>query len=475
MSSEMGLITLSARATWITNEDIAILFSPVLIVVTALAVLLGFLLIIRLLSREEKAVLPALLTSRLFWGAVVAVLLVGSFAGGWYMKPQPAVHQVLNGEIQVGAILALTGDLGTYGARERIAIMFAQEDINAYLRAVGANFTIRVLVEDTETDPAVCLTKLQSLAARGVKAVIGPLSSGEIRNIKGYCDTNHIVIVSQSSTATDLSIAGDYVFRLVTDDNPQGRVLGKAFWEKGIKAAFLMYRGDTYGDGLALVFSQTFTSLGGVVIDSVRYNYAATTFSVELNALNPKVQQAIQQYGADHVAIELISFEEGAQILLQAVDYPALLSIRWFGCDGGAMSSRIASQAGAQAAQVGLYSTIFSSAHSAKWASLRARMLANMSEEPDEYSYIAYDCTWVIALSILGANNYDGAAIKAAMPSVANSFFGASGWTQLNDAGDRAGGDYAIYAVVQTGATYDWARAATYFFASDSISWNPGF
>jgi branched-chain amino acid transport system substrate-binding protein len=483
----MGLITLSARTIWTTGEDIPVLI-PALVVVIALVVLLSFLLIIPFISRiadvwsewakrpkAEKAIPPAPPTSKLFWAATIAVLLIGSFAGGWYLRPQPSGRPVLTGEIPIGAILALTGDLASYGAREKVAIEMAQSDINAYLKAVGANFTIRVLVEDTETKPDVCLTKLQSLAARGVKAVIGPLSSGEIRNIKGYCDTNHIVIVSQSSTATDLSIAGDYVFRLVTDDNPQGRVLGKAFWEKGIRAAFLMYRGDTYGDGLARVFNQTFTSLGGTVIDSVRYNYEATTFSVELNALNPKVQQAIQQYGADHVAIELISFEEGAQILLQAVDYPALLSIKWWGCDGGAMSSRIASQAGAQAAQVGLYSTIFSSAHSAKWASLRARMIASMSEEPDEYSYIAYDCTWVIALSILGANNYDGAAIKAAMPSVANAFFGASGWTQLNDAGDRAGGDYAIYAVVPKGAGFDWDRAGTYFFASDSISWNPGF
>jgi branched-chain amino acid transport system substrate-binding protein len=491
MSSEKVLITLSARAIWGMTEDIPVLVMPVLVIVIAFAVLLGFLLIIPFLSgiadalsekakrtKAEKAVLPAPPTSKLFWTAIIAVLLIGSigsFAVGWNLRPQPSGRPVLTGEIPIGAILALTGDLGSYGTRERVAIEIAQDDINAYLKAVGANFTIRVLAEDTETKPDVCLTKVQSLAARGVKAMIGPLSSGEIRNIKGYIDTNHIVIVSQSSTATDLSIPGDYVFRLVTDDNPQGRVLAKAFWEKGIKAAFLMYRGDTYGDGLARVFNQTFTSLGGTVIDSVRYNYEATTFSVELNALNPKVQQAIQQYGADKVAIELISFEEGAQILLQAVDYPALLSVTWFGCDGGAMSSRIASQAGVQAAQVKLLSTIFSSAHSAKWASLRDRMIARMSEEPDEYSYIAYDCTWVLALSILSANNYDGAAIKAALPSVANNYFGTSGWTQLNAAGDRAGGDYAIYAVVQKGAGYDWERAATYFFASDSISWNPGF
>jgi len=414
-------------------------------------------------------------TSKLTWAAIIAVLLIASFAAGWYLSPKPTGRSVLTGEIPIGAILALTGDLSTYGIREKVAIEIAQDDINAYLKAAGANFTIKVLVEDTETDPAVCLTKLQSLAARGVKAVVGPLSSGEIRNIKGYADTNHIVIISQSSTATDLSIPGDFVFRLVTDDNPQGRVLGKAFWEKGIEAAFLVYRADTYGDGLARVFNQTFTSLGGKVIDAVRYNYAATDFSVELNALNPKVQQAIQQYGADKVAIELISFEEAAQILLQAKDYPALLSVKWFGCDGGAMSSRITAQAGAQATQVQLLSTIFSSAHSAKWASVRDRMIANMSEEPDEYSYIAYDCTWVIALSILASNNYDGQAIKAALPSVANAYFGASGWTQLNAAGDRAGGDYAIYAVVKKGAVYDWDRAGTYFFASDTISWNPGF
>ena len=220
-------------------EDLPVLVIPVLVIVIAFVILLGFLLIIPFLSgiadalsekakraKAEKAVLPAPPTSKLFWTAIIAVLLIGSFAGGWYLRPQPSGRPVLTGEIPIGATLALTGDLASYGTRERVAIGMAQDDINAYLKAAGANFTIKVLVEDTETKPDVCLTKLQSLAARGVKAVIGPLSSGEIRNIKGYCDTNHIVIVSMSSTATDLSIPGDYVFRLVTDDNPQGRVLG---------------------------------------------------------------------------------------------------------------------------------------------------------------------------------------------------------------------------------------------------------
>jgi branched-chain amino acid transport system substrate-binding protein len=411
-------------------------------------------------------------TTKLVLAAVFIVLLVGSFALGWYMAPRPTGRSVLTGEIPIGAILALTGDLGTYGMRERAAVELAVDDVNAYLQAVGASFTIKLLVEDTETKPDVALTKLQSLAARGVKAVVGPLSSAEIRNIKGYADSNHIVIVSQSSTATDLSIPGDFVFRLVTDDNPQGRVLAKLMFEKGIRHIFLFYRGDTYGDGLAAVINQTFTSLGGEVLDHIRYNPDATSFSAELAALNTRVAQAVQQYGADKVAIEIVSFEEAAQVLLQAKDYPTLLSVKWFACDGTAMSSRISSQAGSQAAAVGLYSTIFTMGHGDKWASLRERIIAKIGEEPDEYAYVAYDCLWAIALSILATNAYDGQAIKNALPSVANSYFGASGWTQLNAAGDRAGGDYAVYVVVPSGTGFDWARAATYNFASDSITWH---
>jgi len=411
-------------------------------------------------------------TARIAWAVAIVLLLAFSFGAGWYMAPKPTGRPVLTGQIPVGAILALTGDLATFGTREKAAVELAEIDINEYLARTGANFTIKVLYEDTETKPDVALQKLQSLAARGVKAVVGPLSSGEIRNIKGYADSNRIVIVSQSSTAVDLSVPGDFVFRLVTDDIPQGRVLGKLLYEGGIRYAFLVYRGDTYGDGLAAMFNQTFTSLGGRVLDSIRYNPDATSFSVELSALNPKVQQAIQQHGADKVAVELIAFEEAAQMLMQAQDYADLLRISWYGCDGTAMSSKIVSQAGAQAAQVGMLSTIFTVAANDKFTSLRQRLLAKLGEEPDEYAYLAYDCLWVIALSMLAADQYDGNAIRLALPYVANSYFGASGWTKLNANGDRAAGDYAIYAVVQVGGTYDWVKAATYSVATDTITWH---
>jgi len=410
-------------------------------------------------------------TTKLVLAAFFIIVLVGSYALGWYMAPKPTGRSVLTGEIPIGALLCLTGDLATYGMREKVAVELAVDDFNEYLAAVGANFTLKLLVEDTETKPDVALTKLQSLAARGVKAIVGPLSSGELKNIKGYADSNNIVVVSQSSTSEELSIPDDFVFRLVTSDNPQGRGLAKLMFDKGIRHVIMMYRGDTYGVGLADVIADTFTSYGGSIIDRIMYNPDATSFSAELASLNTKVAQAVQQFGADKVAIELVSFEEAAQVLLQANDYPTLLGVEWFACDGTAQSSRIAEQAGAQAAAVGLYSTIFAMKFTDKWANLRERIIAEIGEEPDTYAYIAYDCLWIIGLSILGTNVYSGQAIKDALPSVADSYFGASGWTQLNAAGDRAPEEYDVFVVVPKGTGFDWEKAATYNYASNSVTW----
>ncbi|MCS7117885.1 MAG: ABC transporter substrate-binding protein, partial [Thaumarchaeota archaeon] len=59
----------------------------------------------------------------------------------------------LRGEIQIGALLPLTGDLASYGENSRAALELAEREVNDYLRSIGAGFTIRVVVEDTETKP----------------------------------------------------------------------------------------------------------------------------------------------------------------------------------------------------------------------------------------------------------------------------------------------------------------------------------
>jgi hypothetical protein len=54
------------------------------------------------------------------------------------------------------------------------------------------------------------------------------------------------------------------------------------------------------------------------------------------------------------------------------------------------------------------------------------------------------------------------AALKTAFVTAANGFYGASGWTALNAAGDRRFGDFDFFALSQSGTTFSWTLRAQY-------------
>ncbi len=86
----------------------------------------------------------------------------------------------------------------------------------------------------------------------------------------------------------------------------------------------------------------------------------------------------------------------------------------------------------------------------------------------------AYDAAWVAALTILATGKNSGAAIQAALPAVANNYFGASGWTELQASGDEAPTGYSIYEVQASSTGDTWVLAGTYTAATDSIAWQSG-
>ncbi|MDN7024253.1 amino acid ABC transporter substrate-binding protein [Methanoculleus sp. FWC-SCC1] len=81
----------------------------------------------------------------------------------------------------IGILLPLTGDYTEAGQASNAALEVAAEDINRYFASIGSDYQVRLVVEDTETEPAVALEKLKKLDAQGVTMVIGPVSSAERR------------------------------------------------------------------------------------------------------------------------------------------------------------------------------------------------------------------------------------------------------------------------------------------------------
>jgi len=91
---------------------------------------------------------------------------------------------------------------------------------------------------------------------------------------------------------------------------------------------------------------------------------------------------------------------------------------------------------------------------------------------PDPYAYAAYDIVWALTYSLMTVDKYDSEAVRAVLPDVTKSLFGASGWVVLNKDGDRAAADYELWIIIEkTPGVYEWKQVGTYIQATDSITW----
>ena len=390
--------------------------------------------------------------------------------------PEGPIESSVTGVVQIGGLFGLTGRLATFGENEYAAALLAAEHVNTFLESIGAEWTVEIVAEDTQALSDVCLEKVESLAARGIKFMIGPLSSGEVRAIMGYCDANKVLVVSQSSTAPDLAIPDDYIFRFCpTDKFGQGPAIGRMMYDDGYRYVIPVISNDPWGVGLEEAATKRFEELGGVVLEGMRYDPVAPEFSAEVSDLNAKVTDAIAAYGAEEVCILHVAFEEVTLWFTAASEYEVLSTVKWYGSDGTALSGLMIEDptVAAFAVAVGSYpSPIFAPTESAKWYMVRQNGIDVLGREPESYSYATYDVVWAYALSILKADSADSEDVKEVLPEATSGFFGASGWVELNADGDRKVGDYVLWAIVEPSpGEYEWVLGGRYILATDSVEW----
>jgi len=288
-----------------------------------------------------------------------------------------------------------------------------------------------------------------------------------------------MVLISASSTAISLAIPNDYLFRLVPNDAAQSFAIARELVNENIKDIVLVDQNTVYGIGLANATAVRFAALGGNVQDNIQYVSTATDFTPTLTTAQSDYTAAVAKYGVSSVAIVAIGYQEVGQMLVQAKSsFPGLLKTTWFGSDGESQNTDFTNSTGGVgsiASQVKLISTIGESAASTdKTNAFVTEFTAAFHSAPDSYAISAYDAAWVAALSILATGQNSGAAIQAILPSVANNYFGASGWTELQASGDLAPVGYSIYEVQASSSGDNWVLAGVYTAASDTIAWQPG-
>lgn len=350
---------------------------------------------------------------------------------------------LLDGEtVKIGVIVPSTTTL------ETIVPLFNQiikPDINAYCAKLGYDVNFEFLIEDAVAEADIHLEKVQAFHEMGVNLIIGGGWSAQAAGSLGYCNVNDMLMFSPSSTSPLLAIPNDNLFRMAPTDLKQAPAIAEMLWNYGIKAVVFMQRGDIWADGIYNEFVPLFEAKGGVVLDRIRYAYEVTEFSSYLQVAEDAAAAAIPTYGADRVAVELLSFQEAVTIVTQAEDYPTIYSLPWFGGDGTAFIQQLIDDAPTQAAHLGIYSTLATAPQSQKYSDLYDRYYAITSQPLGIYNANYYDIAWAIAKAVLESQSTRGTDVIPLIPQICYDLWGASGWCRLDQNGDRYEANYDIW------------------------------
>ncbi|MGC8975026.1 MAG: ABC transporter substrate-binding protein [Thermoprotei archaeon] len=372
-------------------------------------------------------------------GYGVAAVMGGGAATTVTVTPEKKVYTI-------GFTLPLSGELSSIGKIWEKVVKLAIEDLNKEVQAYGFNVEFRSVILDDGTTEEKALQNVQSFAQQGIKVIIGPAASAQVKAVKSYVDSNKIVLISPSSTAPTLAIPNDYVFRTVGSDAGQAKVLATLAYQEGARKVVIFFRNDEYGNAFADFLKNYFEGMGGTAV-KLPYQTGLSDYASEVATLASKVQSE----GAD--AVVLIAFDtDGANILSHAAESDTLSSVRWFVSEGphGA-EELLSSTVGRFASRVRLFGTRPLFIANPLYEDFKSKMVQKFGVEPGVFSENLYDAVKLAGWAILRAGTYDGEAIRTALIEVAKTYYGPSGWTIFDNAGDKAQQDYGVWAIIPGG------------------------
>ncbi|HZB99296.1 MAG TPA: ABC transporter substrate-binding protein [Nitrososphaeraceae archaeon] len=388
-------------------------------------------------------------------------------------------------EFVVGAILPLTGSFSSIGKSVKVALEKAEYDVNKHFEDINSSSSsphFNLLVADSKSSPEGSLVAIKKLHENGVNIIVGPAFGATVDAAKEYADANNIILISYSSTSPLLSIEGDNVFRLVPDDTHQGKIVAEKMISDGIKVIVPIWRGGIYGNELYKSTKAHFEKLGGEVEEGINYKPHTGKFATslhrinflmwneELEKLSAIVSDAVKKYGANSVGVYAISFDEITPILIQSTLYEILGKVRWYGADKIAQNHHITKNVDSAlfAMKTNFSNPLYSIDSESKKSHDLKEVLEKQLHEVSSITYpaLAYDSYWVAALSLDNNNTFNHGnenltkSFKEIVVETAQSFDGISGKIQLNEAGDRIGGNYDFWIVAKDKDTqsYEWEK-----------------
>ncbi len=364
--------------------------------------------------------------------------------------------------ITIGALLSLTGNWSSLGKTSASAMEFAVNDINNYFNTIDSRFRFSLEVYDTQLDTLKAQQFIAEAKSKVKKFIIGPQSSAEVWAIKKYADENNIIIISHGSTAGNLAIAGDNIYRFCPADSLEGTALANTIYQTGVRGLVTISRNDAGNKGLQSSISTSFTSLGGSTVNLPSYETTVTDFTPQIQQIKNAVSSLTSQHGTGKVGVYIASFDECVNLFKLALNETELNSIKWYGGNGVVQSAVLLADTSSAmfSDMTGFFAPTFGlpDIAASKWQPLSEKIKTQTGINPDAFALASYDALWVIASTIVAARGIpeDINKLKSILVHQANSYYGVTGQTQLNSYGDRSVGSFDYWGIVKTNDLYQW-------------------
>ncbi|MCO7225483.1 ABC transporter substrate-binding protein [Pleionea sp. CnH1-48] len=377
--------------------------------------------------------------------------------------------------VKIGMILPTTGALASFGLTSKNSAQLAIKEINDTGGVNGK--MLELLIKDSRLDGPTGAAAAKQLSEQGVVAIIGAAASSvTLYTAENQTIADGMPLISPSATSPEISDLDDNntVWRTIASDEFQGFILANLLVADNIFSVSVIFRDDSYGNGLFSAFKPRYEQLGGSILSQVSYpDTKEIGFENEVNALLAN--------GVPPAIVTMTFFTDGANFTRDLAS-AGHTDIPLYGVDGNFGEFLLSN--GAPQVIEGMKGTAPVPPQATQnYQAFASRFSDTWGFAPGPFGESSYDAVYLIALAMQQAGVETRAAIISEISSVSNpngsastiinpnefataksvilaggdiDYNGASGVIDFNERGDVTSGTYIIWQIVDNNGLFEY-------------------
>ncbi len=181
-------------------------------------------------------------------------------------------------KLRIGAVVPLSGKLAVTGQQVLQGIQLAinqsglknQNKLELIVKDSASGQPVEQIVEELAADP-------------NVVAVVGPVQSGEVKDVVPVVDAYRLPAITPTASAEGLPQLSPYIFRnALTRDIQARHIADYSFNKLNLRRFAVLYPQEAFGIELKEHFESEIRSLGGEIVASVPYERSQTDFKPQI-------------------------------------------------------------------------------------------------------------------------------------------------------------------------------------------------